>query len=381
MEDTATLQNNQAAIKSEMFADVVALSKWSGRTHKPFLIAGPCSAESEEQVVQTAELICKHVPEVCMLRAGIWKPRTRPNTFEGVGPVGLSWIKNAGKITGLPVCVEVANPLHVELSLKSGIDVLWIGARTTVSPFNVQEIAESLRGVDIPVLVKNPVNPDLDLWIGAMERFYRVGIKKIAAIHRGFSAYAKNIYRNQPMWEIPIELRRRYPQVPIIVDPSHMGGKRELIQPLSQQALNMGFEGLMIETHIRPDMAWSDAAQQITPGQLGEIMKQLVIRETLIQNDRFQKLYELRARIDRIDDYIVELLGERMGISEEIGSFKKEHRLAIHQAERWAYIVSRALENGKRLGLTEEFILKFFQQVHNESIRHQEKMMREETIE
>jgi chorismate mutase len=356
--------------------EITPFSQWSNAAKAPFVIAGPCSAETEQQVFETVRSIAHNAPQVNMLRAGIWKPRTRPNTFEGVGPVGLPWIKNAGKEVGLPVAVEVANPLHVELSLKMGIDALWIGARTTVSPFNVQEIAESLRGVNIPVLIKNPVNPDLDLWVGAIERFFNAGIKKLAVVHRGFSTYEKSIYRNPPMWEIPIELRRRYPQIPIIVDPSHMGGKRELIQPLSQQAMNMGFEGLMIEAHINPDVAWSDAKQQLTPDALGKLLNELVVRETIIEKNNFEHLYELRARIDRIDDYIVELLGERMGISEEIGAFKKENHLAIHQAERWAGIVKRALENSKRVGLTEDFILKMFQQVHNESIRHQEKVMK-----
>lgn len=360
----------------EIAFEILPISQWSNVAKAPFVIAGPCSAETEQQVFETVRAIAQKAPQVKMLRAGIWKPRTRPNTFEGVGPVGLPWIKNAGKEVGLPVAVEVANPLHVELSLKMGIDALWIGARTTVSPFNVQEIAESLRGVDIPVFIKNPVNPDLELWVGAIERFYNEGIRKLAVIHRGFSTYEKSIYRNPPMWEIPIELRRRYPQISIIVDPSHMGGKRELIQPLSQQAMNMGFEGLMIETHINPDVAWSDAKQQLTPDVLGKLLSELVVRETIIEKNNFEHLYELRARIDRIDDYIVELLGERMGISEEIGAFKKENHLAIHQAERWASIVKRALENSKRVGLTEEFILKMFQQVHNESIRHQEKMMK-----
>jgi chorismate mutase len=356
--------------------ELISFESWSKHSKAPFVIAGPCSAETEQQVFETVRAIVEHAPQVNMLRAGIWKPRTRPNSFEGVGPIGLSWIKNAGKEVGLPVTVEVANPLHVELSLKMGVDAVWIGARTTVSPFNVQEIAESLQGVDIPVFIKNPVNPDLDLWIGAIERCYNEGIKKLAVIHRGFSTYEKTIYRNSPMWEIPIELRRRYPQIPILSDPSHMGGKRELIQPLAQQAMNMGFDGLMIETHLSPEMAWSDAKQQITPEALGKLLKELVVRQTIFEKDTFEKLHELRARIDRIDDYIVELLGERMGVSEEIGAFKKEHGLAIHQAERWAAIVKRALENGKRLGLTDEFILKMFQQVHNESIRHQEKVIK-----
>jgi chorismate mutase len=355
------------------------LNKWGIPFSQPFLIAGPCSAESEEQVMNTCLEIVKHTQgRVNMLRAGIWKPRTRPNSFEGVGPVGLPWVKAAGLATGLPVTVEVANPLHVELALKTGIDVLWIGARTTVSPFIVQEIAESLRGVDVPVMVKNPVNPDLELWIGAIERLENVGITRLAAIHRGFSSYQKTGYRNPPMWEIPIEIRRRLPQIPIIVDPSHMGGKRDLIHPLAQQAIDMGFEGLMIESHIRPDAAWSDAAQQLTPERLGEVFFSLVLRQAVMDRKDSEPLNELRAKIDRIDDYIIELLAERMGISEAIGSYKREHHLAIHQAERWSQIVKRALQKGTTGGLTEDFILKLFQQIHNESIRHQTKVMSNE---
>jgi chorismate mutase len=269
----------------------------------------------------------------------------------------------------------VANSGHVELALKNEIDVLWIGARTTVSPFIVQEIADALRGVDVPVMIKNPVNPDLELWLGAIERFTAVGIKKVAAIHRGFSTYEKSTYRNPPMWEIPIELRRRCPDIPIIVDPSHMGGTRDLIYPLAQQGMDMGFEGLMIETHINPDKAWSDAKQQVTPEVLGEILARLVIRQPHIQSDQHQELYELRSKIDRIDSYIIEMLAERMGISEQIGAFKKKNGLAIHQSERWAAIVQRALEKGKTGGLTEEFMLKLLQQIHNESIYHQGKVM------
>ena len=356
--------------------DIVPLFKWANVTNGPFVIAGPCSAEGEEQVLETVQQIVKYASgKVHMLRAGIWKPRTRPNSFEGVGEIGLPWIKNAGLAVGLPVTVEVANPEHVEAALKAGIDVLWIGARTTVSPFNVQSIADALRGVDIPVLIKNPVNPDLELWVGAVERLYAVGINKLAVIHRGFSSYEKTVYRNPPMWEIPIELRRRYPEIPIIVDPSHIGGSRSLIDTLAQQGMDMGFEGLMIESHINPDKAWSDAKQQVTPQRLGEILNSLIIRQPKLNNDGFKTLHDLRAKVDRIDNYIIELLCERMGISEEIGELKKNQHLAIHQAERWSQIVKQALEKGKTGGLTEDFILKFFQQIHNESIFHQSKVM------
>lgn len=354
--------------------DIAPFTSWSGGK-QPMVIAGPCSAETEDQVLQTVKRMVAASDRISMIRAGVWKPRTRPNSFEGVGAIGLPWVKAAGNAVGLPVTVEVANSGHVELALKNEIDVLWIGARTTVSPFIVQEIAEALRGIDIPVMIKNPVNPDLQLWLGAIERFTQIGITKIAAIHRGFSTYEKSTYRNPPMWEIPIELRRRYPQIPIIVDPSHMGGTRDLIYPLSQQAMDMGFDGLMIETHINPDKAWSDAKQQVTPEALGAILRDLVVRQPHLEDNEFHTLHELRAKVDRIDDYIIEMLAERMGISEQIGQFKKDHDLAIHQSERWAAIVKRALANGKTGGLTEDFILKLFQQIHNESIVHQRKVM------
>lgn len=354
--------------------DIAPFTSWSGGK-QPLVIAGPCSAETEDQVLQTVKRMVAASDRISMIRAGVWKPRTRPNSFEGVGAIGLPWVKAAGNAVGLPVTVEVANSGHVELALKNEIDVLWIGARTTVSPFIVQEIAEALRGIDIPVMIKNPVNPDLQLWLGAIERFTQIGITKIAAIHRGFSTYEKSAYRNPPMWEIPIELRRRYPQIPIIVDPSHMGGTRDLIYPLSQQAMDMGFDGLMIETHINPDKAWSDAKQQVTPEALGAILRDLVVRQPHLEDNEFHTLHELRAKVDRIDDYIIEMLAERMGISEQIGQFKKDHDLAIHQSERWAAIVKRALANGKTGGLTEDFILKLFQQIHNESIVHQRKVM------
>lgn len=346
------------------------------------VVAGPCSAEGEEQVLETVKEIVRQTPgKVQLIRAGIWKPRTRPNSFEGVGEIGLPWLKNAGMAVGLPVAVEVANAEHVEAALKNKIDVLWIGARTTVSPFAVQEIADSLKGVDIPVLIKNPINPDVELWIGAIERLYQRGIHKLGVIHRGFSSYEKTMYRNPPMWEIPIELRRRLPEIPILVDPSHMSGNRLLIETLSQQAMDMGFDGLMIETHLNPDKAWSDARQQITPQHLHQILNSLIVRQPGLNESALQPLNDMRARIDRIDDYIIELLAERMGISEEIGALKKEKQLAIHQSERWAQIVQRAVTKGKTGGLTEEFILKFFQQIHNESIRHQSNVMTKQPAE
>jgi 3-deoxy-7-phosphoheptulonate synthase len=360
-------------MKNEL--DIAPLEKWPLNFQAPFVIAGPCSVEGEEQVFETVMQIIGQTNKVSLLRGGSWKPRTRPNSFEGVGEIGLPWLKNAGRAAGLPVAVEVANAQHVELALKNEIDVLWIGARTTVSPFNVQDIADALRGVDIPIMVKNPVNPDIELWIGAMERIQAAGIHKIAAIHRGFSSYEKTIYRNPPMWEIPIELRRRFPEIPIIVDPSHISGSRDMIYTLAQQGLDMGFEGLMIETHINPDKAWSDARQQVTPERLAEILDLLIVRQANTPDNHLNGLNDLRARVDRIDGYIIELLCERMGISEEIGELKKEEHLAIHQAERWSQIVKRALDKGKTGGLTEQFILKLFQQIHNESIYHQSKVM------
>lgn len=341
--------------------------------NRPLIIAGPCSIETEEQCLETIEAIHNCCPEVNIIRAGIWKPRTRPDSFDGIGVEGLGWLKAAGDQVGLPVMVEVATAEHVEWALKAGIDSLWIGARTTVSPFHVQKLADALSGVSVPVWIKNPVNPDLELWLGAFERLYKAGVTRLGAIHRGFSTYEKTAYRNPPMWEIPIEMRRRHPEIPILVDPSHMGGSRALIAPLSQQALDMGFDGLMIETHYRPEGAWSDAKQQISPQALGEIISNLTVRKSIHYSPDANPLEELRGKIDRIDDYLIELLAERMGLSDEIGSLKKELNLTIHQQDRWADIVSKALEKGQSGGLTREFIIKLFQQIHNESIRHQEK--------
>lgn len=339
-------------------------------------IAGPCSAETEEQVLQTALAIKENAPQITMLRAGIWKPRTRPNSFEGVGEKALDWLKKAGKETNLPVCTEVANAYHVEKALKAEIDVLWIGARSTVSPFIVQEIADALKGVDIPIMVKNPVNPDLSLWMGAIERISNAGINQIAAIHRGFSSYNKTKYRNVPNWEIPIELKRQLPNIPIICDPSHIAGKRDLIAQVSQQAINLQYNGLMIETHITPNQAWSDAEQQITPENLGLLLKTLETNKTEVSNTEdadLPTLHNLRQEIDRLDNYILELLAERMDIATQIGKFKRENSIAIYQPKRWAYTVKRALEIGKTNGLSEEFILALFQKIHNESIEKQNK--------
>ena len=339
---------------------------------KPFIIAGPCSAETEEQVLETIKQITQHTQQVQLIRAGIWKPRTRPNSFEGIGSIGLPWLKNAGKAVGLPVCTEVANAKHVEEALKADIDVLWIGARSTVSPFIVQEIADAIRGVKIPVLIKNPVNPDLALWMGAIERIAQVGVNEIGAIHRGFSSYNKTKYRNVPNWEIPIELKRQAPELPIICDPSHIGGNRDLIFNISQQAMNLQFNGLMIETHINPNEAWSDAAQQVTPQSLADILKRLKTnQQEASDSTQFPELNAYRQEIDRLDNYMLELLAERMNIAVEIGKYKKENQIAIHQPKRWADTIKRALEIGKTNGLSESFLLELFQKIHKESIDKQ----------
>ena len=285
---------------------------------RPLVIAGPCSAETEDQVLETAKELAAQ--GIKIFRAGIWKPRTKPGGFEGVGSIGLPWLKRVKEETGMYVSTEVANQYHVFEALKYGVDILWIGARTAANPFSMQEIADALKGVDIPILIKNPVNPDLELWIGAVERIYNAGIRKIGVIHRGFSAYDKRIYRNLPQWHIPIELRRRFPNIPIICDPSHIGGKRDLIAPLSQQAMDLGFDGLIIESHCNPDCTWSDASQQVTPDVLAYILDMLIIRET---SQSTENLNELRRQIDELDNQLLDLLAKRMRISREIGLYKK----------------------------------------------------------
>lgn len=354
---------------------VLPLSSWGINAKKPIVIAGPCSVENETQIWETIQSISAHCHnQVQIIRAGIWKPRTRPNMFEGVGEKGLPWIKQASAAVGLPVAVEVASPEHVERALKHKIDILWIGARTTVSPFAIQEIANALKGTDIPLMIKNPINPDIELWIGAIERFTASGVKRIAAVHRGFSMYEKTIYRNPPMWEIPIELRRRYPELPIIVDPSHIGGARDLIYVLSQQAMSLGFDGLMIESSIDPDKALTDAKQQITPWRLAEILSSLPETKQHLSDQESGQLNSLRDRIDIIDDCLIDLINERMVIAKSIGEVKKEQRLTLYQPERWTDIVNRAIEKARKKGLSDDFILKLFQQIHNESIHHQTKV-------
>lgn len=333
---------------------------------RPVVIAGPCSAETEEQVMETAKDLAKN--GVRIFRAGIWKPRTKPGGFEGVGSVGLTWLQEVKKETGMLVATEVANKQHVEEALNAGVDVLWIGARTSANPFAMQEIADSLVGADVPVLVKNPVNPDLELWIGAMQRIYNAGIRQIGAIHRGFSAYGKHLYRNMPQWHIPIELRRRMPELTLICDPSHIGGKRELVAPLSQQAMDMGFDGLIVESHCDPDSAWSDKSQQVTPEVLNFILNMLVVRDT---TQTTENLTLLRQQIDQIDNDLLEALSKRMRISREIGQYKKEHSMPVVQTGRYDDILNSRAAASEELGMNGDFMKTVYQAIHEESVRQQ----------
>jgi chorismate mutase len=345
------------------------------RHKKPIIIAGPCSAETEHQVFETARQLAK-IGKVNMLRAGIWKPRTRPGNFEGVGKMGLKWLIDAGKSVNLPVTTEVANATHVEQALKAGVDVLWIGARTTVNPFSVQDIADSLKGVDVPVMIKNPINPDLQLWVGAVERVLESGNPNIALIHRGFSSYEKTKYRNEPKWGIPIEMMRLFPDLPIICDPSHIGGKRELIQPIAQKALDMNMNGLMIETHMAPDKALSDAQQQITPQVLANLLNQLVVRTETPSNPEFiSKLQNLRTEIDDIDHKLLEVLTERFKIINQIGEYKKANNTTILQPDRWFDILNSRKELAKDLNLSDEFIDHLLKLIHKESVSLQTKIL------
>ena len=345
------------------------------KTKKPIIIAGPCSAETEEQLFNTAREITAS-GKVNLLRAGIWKPRTRPGNFEGVGEEGLDWLVNAGKEFNIPVTTEVANAKHVELALKKGVDVLWIGARTTVNPFSVQEIADALKGVHIPVMIKNPINPDVQLWVGAIERIMEAGIDDVAAIHRGFSSFEKTKFRNDPKWGIPIDLMRIFPDLPIICDPSHIGGKRDLIQSISQKALDMNMSGLMIETHISPDNAWSDAEQQVTPKRLTEILTNLVVREKDSKNASFISILdELRGQVDEIDQQILEIIAKRLTVISEIGDYKKENNTTILQPERWFEILKSRKEMGDNYHLDTDFIDHLLKLIHKESVRIQTKIM------
>jgi len=343
---------------------------------KPFLIAGPCSAETREQVLDTSKRLFR-TGKVDMLRAGIWKPRTSPGSFEGVGSKGLPWMQEAKEITGLPVTVEVAKAKHVEICLEFGVDVLWIGARTTVNPFAVQEIADALKGVNIPVMVKNPINPDLALWIGSVERIRQAGIENIAVIHRGFSNLGEKYYRNRPQWQIAIEYKRRNPDVPIICDPSHICGRRDILQEVSQKALDLDYDGLMIESHIMPDEALSDAKQQITPEVLNQLMEDIVIRDDYQDNTPIQTQLEfLREEINHIDDELLNLLSNRMKVARDIGDYKKKNNITILQAKRWNDIIEKGKLKATKHGLGEEFVVRYLQAIHDESINQQEQVMK-----
>lgn len=333
---------------------------------RPFVIAGPCSAETEEQVMTTARQLANYGCH--MFRAGIWKPRTKPGGFEGNGEQALPWMQQVKKETGMLTATEVATPEHVELALKYGIDVLWVGARTTANPFAMQALADALKGTDVPVLVKNPTNPDLELWIGALERLNLAGIKRLGAIHRGFSSYDNKIYRNLPTWQIPIELHRRIPDLPIVNDPSHIGGRRELIAPLCQQAMDLGFDGLIVESHCDPDKAWSDAKQQVTPDVLDYILSLLVIRDETVTTEG---IVQLRKQIDEIDNQLMEMLSKRMRVCREIGHYKKEHNMTVLQTSRYNEILDKRGAQGALCGMAPEFVAKVFENIHEESVRQQ----------
>ena len=355
--------------------NIKPISEWLPKAGKPLIISGPCGAETEEQVLKTAHEIAK-LGKVTVFRAGIWKPRTRPNSFEGVGSVGLPWLKKVKEQTGLPTAVEVANAQHAYEALKHGVDILWIGARTTVNPFSVQEIADAIKGVDIPVMIKNPVNPDIQLWIGALERINQAGITKLVGIHRGFHSFEKTKYRNAPKWEIAIELKTMCPELPIICDPSHISGRIDLLQAVSQKALDLDMAGLMIESHIDPPSALSDAKQQVTPSQLAELLSGLTIRAAVSHNKEFtNQLEQLRHIIDEIDDELMHAMGRRMGIAVQIGEYKRDNNVTILQVNRWEEIINKRLHLANSLGLSDEFVKQLLQLVHKESIRKQTEIM------
>jgi chorismate mutase len=346
--------------------------KWAKR---PLIISGPCSAETEEQVIETATRLA-NTGKVDMLRAGIWKPRTRPGSFEGIGTKGLPWLQQARKITGLPTAIEVATGKQVEDALHFDVDVLWIGARTTVNPFSVQEVADALRGSKVPVLIKNPINPDLELWIGAVERVAKAGITQIGLIHRGFSSYGNTEYRNAPMWHLAIEMKRRNPGMMLINDPSHICGRRDILIDVAQKAIDLDYDGLMIESHIDPDNAWSDAKQQVTPERLAEMLGEIVWRKEDINSEEYHAALEkLRQQINHLDDELMQVLGQRMRIAEKIGQYKKDNNITILQTNRWNEILERAFAKGEKLGLSKDFITKYFDAVHMESISHQNSIM------
>ena len=359
MQATATMKEKVQAILSKA----------------PIIISGPCSAETEEQLLATAQRLA-NTGKIDMLRAGIWKPRTRPGSFEGVGVKGLPWLLQAKKITGLPTTVEVATGKQVEDALNFDVDVLWVGARTTVNPFSVQEVADALRGVDVPVLIKNPINPDLELWTGAVERIAKAGIKTIGLIHRGFSSYGNTEYRNAPMWHLAIEMKRRNPGMIMINDPSHISGRRDILLDVSQKAINLDFDGLMIESHIDPDNAWSDAKQQITPERLSEMLSNIIWRKEDVSSENFHvALDKLREQINQLDDELMLLLGQRMKVADQIGKYKKDNNVTILQTNRWNQILERAYGKSDKLGLSREFITKYLDAVHKESLNRQNQIM------
>jgi chorismate mutase len=361
------MQTSEATMKE------VAQQKWNKR---PLIIAGPCSAETEEQVLETTQRLAA-TGKVDMFRAGIWKPRTRPGSFEGIGTKGLPWLQKAKQLTGIPVAVEVATAKQVEDALHFDVDVLWIGARTTVNPFSVQEVADALRGVDVPVLIKNPINPDLELWLGAVERVAKAGIKQIGLIHRGFSSYGNSEYRNAPMWHLAIEMKRRNPELMMINDPSHICGRRDILQDVAQKAIDLDYDGLIIESHIDPDHAWSDAKQQVTPERLAEMLGNIVWRREDIPSEEYHAALEkLRNQINHLDDELMQILSQRMKVAEKIGQYKKENNITILQTNRWNEILERACNKGEKLGLSKEFITKYFDAVHIESINHQTKVFK-----
>lgn len=356
--------------------EIAKLTDWglSEDQIKPLIIAGPCSAESEEQVMETARaLAAMNIP---IFRAGIWKPRTRPGSFEGVGAIGLQWLKKVKEETGMMTAIEVANPTHVFEAIKTGVDILWIGARTAVNPFAIQEIADSLQGMDIPVMLKNPVNPDIDLWVGGLERLYNAGLTKLAALHRGFSGLEKSLLRNEPQWQLPIELRRRLPNLPLICDPSHICGRKDLLSSISQKALDLDYQGLMLETHCDPGNAKSDKSQQVSPDILKHILDGLVIRDTKTDDVNFQReLAELRTSIDGLDTSLLELLGKRMEVAQQIGQLKKDNNITVLQSSRWDEIVKRVHMRAEKFGFSDEFTDTLFKSIHQESIRLQEDIM------
>ncbi len=361
--------------------EINPIKTWLPHINNPLLIAGPCSLETEEQTVETAKLLAKD-HRVFIYRGGIWKPRTRPGSFEGVGSIGLKWLQTVQKETGLPVGTEVANAQHTEEALNAGVDVLWIGARSTASPFVVQEIADVLKGTNAVVMVKNPVNPDVQLWMGAIERVYQSGIKNIVAIHRGFTPFRDSQYRNYPNWKTVIELRRLMPNLPIICDPSHIAGKREYLFEISQKAFDMGLEGLMIESHIDPSCALSDAAQQLTPADLGKLLDKLIIRHENADNPDFEtRLDVLRNRIDAIDTELLEILSSRIEIVKQIGKYKKENNVTALQINRWAQLMENRVNLGKKLDINDKFVQTLFQLIHEDSVRMQTEIMDSEEIE